>query len=335
MITIREVAQRAKVSVGTVSNVLAGSESVRPELRRRVEQAMRELDYQPNEIARSLKTRQTKTLGAVVSDLTNPFYPMLLRGAEDAALARGYLLFILNTDDRAELEQRALSLLRARKVDGILLVTTPGSDVESTLGPGFVPPVVFVDRTPSSPTADYIVTDNRRGARMCTNHLVSRGHRRIGFVSGSTELSTGRERLDGYLEVLRQAGIEPNPVFTRHGEFRLEPAYRITKELLLESSPPTAIFAANSLTGLGALKAIHELGLRCPQDISLAVFDDVPFADVIQPRLTSIAQPAYEMGRLGAEVLIARIEEKERSAPKRIELAPELNVRESTGPAPR
>lgn len=337
MITIRDVARRARVSVGTVSNVLAGSGSVRPELRVRVEEAARALDYQPNQIARSLKTRQTKTLGAVVSDLTNPFFPQLIRGAEDAALEHGYLLFTLNSDDRAGRERRALDLLRARKVDGILLVLAPESAAPAELAAaGEAPaPVVFLDRVPTGIEADSVSSDNRKGARMCLHHLCSRGHRRIGFLSGWPGLQTAQDRLRGYLDVLEEEGIEHDAALVRHGDFRVESSYRLAKDLLLESRPPTAIFAANGLTGLGALKAIHELGLRCPQDISLAVFDDVPFCDVIQPRLTVVAQPAYEMGRRGAELLIARIEGKAAEAePVRIELQPELIVRESTGPCP-
>lgn len=331
MITIRDVALRARVSVGTVSNVLAGSGTVRPELRARVESAMRDLDYQPNQIARSLKTRQTKTLGTVVSDLTNPFFPQLIRGAEDAALEHGYLLFTLNSDDRAERERRALHLLRARKVDGILLVLAPESRAPEELDAAT--PAVFLDRVPPGIAADSVSTDNRKGARMCLHHLCARGHRRIGFLSGWPGLQTAQDRLQGYLDVLREMNLDPDPALIRHGDFRVDFSYRLAKELLLESRPPTALFAANGMTGLGALKAIHELGLRCPHDISLAVFDDVPYCDVIQPRLTVVAQPAHEMGRRGAELLIARIEGKlPGNEPVRIELQPELIVRESTGP---
>jgi len=333
MITIREVAKRARVSVGTVSNVLAGSDSVRPELRHRVEEAMAALDYQPNQIARSLKTRQTKTLGTVVSDITNPFFPLLIRGAEDAALARGYLLITLNTDDHVDRERRALSLLRARKVDGILLVMAPdpGNSEHIAAARDSGTPVVCLDRVPSSVRVDSVCADNRKGTRMCMHHLIAKGHRRIGMLSGSTTVQTARERLDGYLEVVRESGAADDASLIRVGDFRLESGYRLAKELLLESDPPTAIFASNAMMGFGALKAMHELGLRCPEDVSLAVFDDIPFGDVIQPRLTVVSQPAYDMGRLGAELLIARIEGRETATePVRVELAPELIVRGST-----
>ncbi len=333
MITIREVAKHARVSVGTVSNVLAGSGTVRHELRRRVEDAMAELDYQPNQIARSLKTRQTKTLGTVVSDITNPFFPQLIRGAEDAALERGYLLITLNTDDHLDRERRALSLLRARKVDGILLVMAPdpGNSAHIASAREAGTHVVCLDRVPPGVPVDSVSSDNRKGTRMCMHHLIAKGHRRIGMLSGTTEVQTARERLDGYLEVVREAGAADDPSLIRIGDFRLDSGYRLAKELLLESDPPTAIFASNAMMGFGALKAMHELGLRCPEDVSLAVFDDIPFGDVIQPRLTVVSQPAYEMGRLGAELLIARVEGRETSPdPIHVELAPELIVRGST-----
>ncbi len=333
MITIREVAKRAGVSVGTVSNVLSESESVRPELRKRVEEAMRELDYSPNQIARSLKTRSTKTLGTIISDITNPFFPQLIRGAEDAALERGYLLITLNTDDQVDRERRALAVLRARKVDGVLVVMAP-SDTEAThiasaLEAGTA--VVCLDRIPDGISVDSVTVDNRKGARMCMHHLVSRGHHRIGLLSGTPAVYTAKERLEGYLEVMRASFGPDTPGLIRHGDFRLESGYRIAKEMLLEAEPPTAIFASNAVMGFGALKAMNELGLRCPEDVSLAVFDDISFGDAIQPRLTVVAQPAYEMGRRGADLLIARIEGREKTpGPVRVELSPELIVRGST-----
>lgn len=332
MVTIREVARRAKVSVGTVSNVLAGLETVRPDLRRRVDDAMRELDYHPNQIARSLKTRSTKTLGMVIGDITNPFFPQMVRGAEDAALARGYLLFTLNTDDRADRERGALALLRARKVDGILLTLSNGEDtshIQSLVDASIH--VVALDRFPEGLEVDSVCVDGYRGSKMCMHHLLSRGHQRIGLVTGGEKVQTSRERVRGYAEVLSESGVPMDEALIKHGDNRLESGYRLTKDLLLNANPPTAIFAANAMMGFGALKAMQELGLRCPEDVALAVFDDVPFGDVLQPRLTVVAQPAYDMGRIGAELLIERIEEKgEPAPPKHLQLSPELIVREST-----
>ena len=334
MVTIREVARKAKVSVGTVSNVLAGLATVRPEMRRRVEQAMRELDYHPNQIARSLKTRSTKTLGTIISDITNPFYPQLVRGAEDAAMAHGYLLITLNTDDNAERERQAISVLRARKVDGVLITVAPEADVahlKATVDAGVR--LVALDRVPEGLAVDSVSADSFQGARMCMNHLLARGYRRIGLVTANVRIPTARARLDAYRAALSEAGVEVEEALIKCGDNRIESGYRLSKELLLEAKPPAAVFAANAMMGFGVLKALRELGLRCPEDVALAVYDDVPFGDVLRPRLTVVAQPAYEMGRLGAELLIRRIEGRETSpAPVEIRLAPELIVRESTAP---
>jgi LacI family transcriptional regulator len=333
MVTIREVARQAKVSVGTVSNVLAGSATVRSELRRRVEDAMRGLDYHPNQIARSLKTRQTKTLGMVISDITNPFFPQVVRGAEDAAIAAGYLLITLNTDDNPERERQSLSMLRARKVDGLLLTVAASRDdmhhVAQFRDSGL--PIVCIDREVPGIPLDLVCSDNARGAKMCMQHLISRGHRRIGYLSGTVGLFTAVTRLDGFNQALAEAGLPADPRLVRHGDFRFDSGYRLAKEMLLEHEPPTALFGSNAMMGFGALKAIHELGLRCPEDVALAMFDDVPFGDVIQPRLTVVAQPAYEMGHVATELLIARLEGRETSAePVKRVLVPELLVREST-----
>jgi LacI family transcriptional regulator len=337
MVTIREVAKKARVSVGTVSNVLSGSESVRPELRRRVEEAMRALDYEPNQIARSLKTRSTKTLGTVVTDITNPFFPQMIRGAEDAALDRGYLLITLNTDDHVDRERRAVTLLRARKVDGILLVMAPDSGdtghIRAAIDGGT--PVVCLDRAPLDSPVDSVCVDNVKGTRMCMHHLLLRGHKRIGMVCGSHDVYTSEQRLVGYRSVLEESGHTFDQSLVCFGDFRLDSGYKMAKELLLRSEPPTAIFAANAMMGFGALKAMQELGLRCPGDIALAVFDDIPFGDVIQPRLTVVAQPAYEIGRRGAQLLIERIEGRASSPdPVVVLLNPELIVRESTASRP-
>jgi len=294
---------------------------------------MRGLDYHPNQIARSLKTRQTKTLGMVISDITNPFFPQVVRGAEDAAIAAGYLLITLNTDDNPERERQSLSMLRARKVDGLLLTVAASRDdmnhVEQFRDSGL--PIVCIDREVPHVPLDLVCADNVRGAKMCMQHLLSRGHKRIGYLSGSVGLFTAVTRLDGFNQALAEAGIPPDEKLIRHGDFRFDSGYRLAKEMLLEHEPPTALFASNAMMGFGALKAIHELGLRCPEDVALAMFDDIPFGDVIQPRLTVVAQPAYDMGRVAAELLIARLAGTETSPePVRHMLAPELLVREST-----
>lgn len=333
MATIKEVARRANVSVGTVSNVLSGSPQVNSELRERVQAAIRELDYHPNHVARSLKMRQTKMLGMIIADITNPFFPQVIRGAEDAALAHGYLLVTFNTDDRVEREKQALSVLRGRRVDGILLVVAPAkrdvSHIQATIAAGV--PIVCLDRVPYGIEIDSVATDHLNSAQICVRHLISLGHRRIAIITGSKELQTARDRLGGYKAALKEAKVKIDPNLIREGDFRLETGYRIAKDLLLRQVRPTALFASSGMIALGAIKALEETQLRCPEDIAIAVFDDLPLADVYRPHLTAVAQPAYEIGYQGAELLIQRVEGKTTtSRPIRIRLESELKIREST-----
>lgn len=334
MSTIREVARRARVSVGTVSNILSETVPVSPGLRARVERVMRELDYHPNHAARSLKSRRTRTLGVVISDLTNPFFPLVVRGAEDAALKRNFLLNIFNTDDNLEREQKVFSILRTRRVDGILAVVAPNPDEPKHILQmvNAKVPVVCMDRAPAMLQVDSVLVDNTAGALACVRHLTSRGHVDIAMITGPMDLQTSRERVDGYIRALRESRITPRPEFLQSADFRFENGYRLAKALCLGNPRPTALFAANGTMGLGAVKAIYEMGLRCPEDIAIAVFDDVPGADVLRPRLTVVSQPAYNIGFKAAELLIQRItNEITSSEAVVIKLNSELHIRESTG----
>ena len=333
MPTIKDVAHRAKVSVGTVSNVLRGTTSVSPELRARVERAISELNYRPNYVARSLKSKRTNTLGMVISDIANPFFPLVARGAEDAALERGFLVTLFNTDDRIERERQVFALLRSRRVDGVLAVLAPHSEapehVQELLKEGV--PVVCLDRLPTNVDVDSVAVDNIKGAAMCVRHLIALGHRYIGFISGSSLLQTARDRVKGYELALREAGLEFDASLVREGDFRIGSGYRLAKDLCLSHPRPTALFVANGMMGIGALKAINEVGLQCPDDMALAVFDDVPGGDTFRPTLTVVSQPAYDLGFKGTQLLIQRILEQGTSPePIRIVLQPELKIREST-----
>lgn len=332
---IRDVALRAGVSIGTVSNVLANSPKVNPELRGRVEQAIRELQYEPNHAARSLATRSSKSIGVVISDITNPFFPLLVRGVEDVALRHGYTLTVQNTDDRLEREKSSLAVLRARGSDGVLLVCAPNveADVQHlcSLREAGVK-LVCLDRVPAGFDCDAVVADNEKGARQCVRHLHLLGHRHIAAILGPSGLQNSADRTRGYREALRECGLAWDSRLEREGDFRLEGGYRLAKDLLLSETPPTAIFAANCMMGLGVLKAIQACGLSCPQHVSLAVYDDYPGADIFRPTLTVVAQPAYDIGRRGTEMLISRLSGGAVGPPWLEILPPELIVRESTAP---
>lgn len=334
MATIRDVARQAGVSVGTVSNVLSGAVPVRAALRERICAVMEKLDYHPNLIARSLKADKTKTLGMIISDITNPFFPQLVRGAEDSALQHGYVLITFNTDDRIERERQGLSVLRSRRVDGLLLVVAgQGTDVahiSNIIASGT--PIVCLDRVPRGIALDSVTVDNVAGAQVCVRHLISQGHRRIGIITGSLSLQTARERLEGYEAALREASIETAPELIVEGDFRQTSGYRMAKGLLLQHRRPSALFISNGMMTVGAMQALEEMGLNCPSDIAIASFDDIPFAGFFRPHLTAVAQPAYQIGFEGAELLIGRLHGKI-TARKRvtIRLEPELKIRESSG----
>lgn len=333
MVTLKEVAKRAGVSVGTVSNVVTGAVPVSPRLRVRVLTTIKKLGYHPNDVARSLKLRRTKMLGMVVSDITNPFFSLMVRGAEDAALKRNYLLLTFNTDDHVEREKQVLLVLRARRVDGILLVVAPGAErprhIVETLKMGT--PVVCLDRLPPGITVDSVTVDNAAAARDCVRHLLTLGHRKIGIITGKMELQTAQHRFRGFEAALREAGLTPNREWVREGDFHTESGYRFGRELLMGRDRPTALFISNNLMAIGVLKALAELGLGCPQDVALATFDDLPLTEVFRPHLTAVAQPAYSIGYSGAELLIQRIEARESdNSPIAIRLPTELKIREST-----
>jgi LacI family transcriptional regulator len=332
MATIKEVAKRAKVSVGTVSNVLSGSSPVSPAIRARVNKAIQALDYHPNHFARSLKTRQSHLLGMVISDITNPYFPRVVRGAEDAALEHGYLLVASNTDHQIEREKRVLSVLRNRRVDGILLVVAPnggGSEhIENTIAAGI--PIVCLDRIPMGLKVSSVTGDAIQGTEMCVRHLVSMGHRSIGIITGHQQLQNAVDRLQGYRNVLLEAGLTEEADLVMIGDFKFESGYLLTKKMMLAAKRPSALFVSNGVMGLGALKALKEMGIRCPGDLALAVFDELPGSESFSPEVTMVVQPAYEIGYRGAKLLIEQIESGPPDLPVEVRLSAELRIREST-----
>ncbi|HEX6496521.1 MAG TPA: LacI family DNA-binding transcriptional regulator [Acidobacteriaceae bacterium] len=335
MATIIEVAKRADVSIATVSNVIRGTRRVSPQLTERVQTAIRELNYSPNEIARSLKVRQTRMLAMVLPDITNPFFPEIIRGAEDTAFERGYFLMTANTDEQIGRERRIVAALRSYRVDGVLLASASGTDIshlKGTIDAGVA--LVCLDRTVPGIRADAVLLDNVRGARECVRHMIQKGHRSIAIITGSLDLQTGRERLRGYEEALREADIPVERSRILEGDFRHDSGYRHGKHIMEQSVRPDAIFVCNGVMTLGVLKAFEELNIRCPEDIALATFDDLAVDSPFHPQLTTVVQPSYEMGARAAGILIDRIEGHITKAPSIVRVAPTLIVRESTEAPP-
>lgn len=333
MSTIKEVAASAKVSTATVSYVINGSARVSPLLRKRVLAAVRQLDYRPNYVAQSLRNRRTHMLGIVVTDITDPFFAQIIRGAADAASKHGYLLTIFNTDDVIEREEQVFSMLRARRMDGILWVPAFGrkarTQLKKALEDGI--PVVSLARVLRGVPLDSVVVRNREGARECVLHLINAGNRRIALIGGPKGVSPARDRVQGYLDAMRQCHLPVDAALMREGDFRAGSGYRIGKELLSAFEPPTAFFVANGMMTVGLLRALDELGLHCPEDAALATFGDLEVAEYLYPHVTVAAQPSYELGRQGAELVLQRIRGELRN--KRhvsIQLSAKLEVKESS-----
>jgi LacI family transcriptional regulator len=309
--TIKEVAKRARVSVGTVSHVLSGTVSVSDELRNRVQQAVEELDYHPDHVARSLKVRHTKMLGMVISDISNPFFPQMVRGAEDAAWRQHNLLITFNTDDQISREKEIFKTLRSRRVDGVLLVAAvtegPQEHIQALVDSGI--PVVLVDRKVLDFEADMVIVDNRAGARDAVRELVRQGYRRIGLLGGLKKLLISKERRAGYLDALKEGGLAHDRSLEAYGIFRIESGYEQAASLLDRPDRPDAIFAANGQMGEGLVRAMRERGLRCAEDIGVACFDELPYPE--SERAACVVQPAYQIGCRGVDVLLQRIADRD------------------------
>ena len=333
MSTIKEVARRARVSVGTASHVLNGKVPVSDELRKRVERAIAALDYHPSHIARSLSTRRTDTLGMVIPDINNPFFPQIIRGAESIATRLGFSMITFNTDDQLDREKDALNFLRSRRVDGILLTIAPGRSgrehIRATLKAGI--PIVCLDRIPYAIDLDTVSVDNFAGSREAVRHLISMGHQRIAIITGPLSLKNARDRVRGYRAALEGAGLAYVPEMVAEGDFRQGTGLRLCHQLFEEGKQrPSALFISNNLMALGALEALRDLGLTCPNDVAVVTFDGFVFPDVFQPTITTVVQAAFDIGARGAEILIERLNGELKLASVRVELPTQLHLKESS-----
>lgn len=332
MATMKDVAERARVSVSTVSHVLNGTRKVAGETQEAVLSAIEELSYQPNLLAKSLKTRRTFTIGLLVSDIQNSFFTSVVRGIEDVALSRGYHLFLCNTDEDAAREDEYVRELAKKRVDGLLVASSAPRHNHARRLRAENLPFVFVDRKVEGVDADVVSVDNREGMRLISDHLVGLGHERIGMISGPLDKASGYERYLGLQSALADLGVGLEDSLVRFGDFRTSSGRDGTQELLRLPSPPTALVTANNQMTLGALLAVKELGLRIPDDISVVGFDDPEWAPLTDPPLTTLAQPTYEMGVEAVKLLLDRIEGEQEGHTRRVPLEPWLVVRESTAP---
>jgi LacI family transcriptional regulator len=331
-VTIRDVARQAGVSAMTVSRVINGSSKVTDETRGRVEAAIAELNYVPNTLARGLTRQRSGTIGMVVPDLGDPFFTLVLRGAEQVARRAGYRLIVCNTNSDNELEAGYIEDLIAHQVDGVILA--PVNDLSRSIIGQLAAralPHVLVDRSIPGVEADIVQGDSVGGARIVVEHLLAGGHRTIAHITEPQNVSTARDRLRGYREALETNGISYDPELVAQGAgATIAGAEAATVELLDRHAPPSAIFAVNNLAAVGVVLAVRAAGLSVPGDVAVACFDDIELAAHICPFLTVMAQPATSFGTLATQLLLDRIHGAAPPRRRVVVLPGDLIVREST-----
>jgi LacI family transcriptional regulator len=316
----------------TVSRVINESGYTSKETRARVNDAIAETGYMPNGLARQLRSKRTKTIALVVTDIRNPFFTTIASGVEDTARARGYAVMLCNTYESEVEEAEYVRVLIERRVDGVLLVPACGASKSVRLLQEHGMPTIVLDRHVRDVEADEVRADSQAGAYSAVHHLTDLGHRRIAVLTGPEGVSTSTDRVAGYREALREACPNGECEQILSGEFNEASGYSMTREVLRSERRPTAIFAANNFIAFGATRALREAGLRIPEDMSMVVFDDLPPGWVMDPFLTVVSQPAYEIGTQAAELLLKRLAGEAPEGPRSIVLPSELVIRRSTAP---
>lgn len=336
MSNISDVAKRAGVSSMTVSRVINNSGYTSPATRARVERAIAELGYVPNALARGLRFKQTKTIALIVTDITNPFFTTLARGVEDTANQAGFTVIFGNTDESEAKEQNYLQMLLQQQVDGILLVPARSHNIESlrVIQKQNTPVIVLDRRVPPQTQVDVVRCDSEEAAQRLVRMLIELGHQRIGVLSGPRGVSTADDRVQGYRNALRHAGIAEHKNLVYRGAFTQESGYEMAHQLLDVRPRPTAVFAAHNYFAPGVLKRARELRLRVPQDLAIVAFDDLPSTLAHAPFFTVAIQPAYEIGAQATQLLLQRLSGAMETGYQEIILPVEIVVRESSG-APR
>jgi LacI family transcriptional regulator len=328
--TVKEVAKYAGVSAASVSRALSGSAGVRDAVRSRILEAAQNLSYRPNRAARDLRVRSSRAVGVLIPDIENPFFTSLVCGIEEVLGKTDFSLLLASYNESPEKEARRLEVFRADGVGGLIFAASraPSGLYAELAGAGI--PLVAVSRDIARLPVDHVTVANQDGAYAATSHLVQLGHKRIALINGPLVFTTARDRQAGYKNALREAGMTVDERLIVHGAFKQSAGYASMRQLLDLPDPPSAVFAASNLLTLGALQAIHELNLSIPDEIAIVGFDEMPWAMSLRPPLTTVAQPAFEVGRTAAELLLARL--RDPSLPRRqVVLETTLIVRSSCG----
>lgn len=326
---MRDVAERAGVAPATVSNVLSGRRAVRPELQARVIAAIEETGYRPNQLASSLRRARSQTIGVMLPDLTNPFFAALVHRLEDRAAEDGYEIILVGSHENEERERARLATLLSRQVDGLIIAPTRDEIAALRENAGRLPPTILMDRGAGDPSFDSVSADNAEAARQGCRHLIDLGHRDIAFIVTSSTLHNMQERIAGYEAALAEAGLASRARILAGG-FDIDACRACIEQELLRADRPSAIFAANYVATLGAMKAIRAIGLDVPGEVSLLAFDDTDWMTVLRPYLSAIAQPVAEMADAAWRLLCARLAEPRAVARDHLSLPCTLTAREST-----
>jgi LacI family transcriptional regulator len=336
-VTLRDVARRAGVHAGTASRALNPETRslVNPETAAKVMRAAEELGYRPNPIARSLKTNKSFTIGVLIPDLTNPLFPPIVRGIEDTLATVGYTALLANSDNEPEKERLHFETMKGRQVDGFIMATAQRDHplIEDAIAADV--PIVLVNRTVDSPKAFAVITDDHKGSELAVEHLVGLGHTRIAHIVGPERYSTGRVRRQGFIDSMNKAGLEPDGKAIHFAaSFTEYEGARTFRRLLEGDGEFTALYAGNDLLALGCYDVMAEEGLRCPEDISIVGYNDIPFLDKLRPPLTTVRIQHHEIGVRATELLLARLRDPS-TEPATVLLEPELIVRGSTSRPPQ
>ena len=331
--TLRDVAEKAGVSIAVVSRVLGNYGSVSSETRRKVLKEAKSIGYQPDIIARSMKTHRTHSLGVIISDITTFFFTSVVRGIEDVTSQNSYNVTLCNSDEDADKENSYLRELYQRKIDGLIISPTGENNnyLKKLIRAGLS--VVLVDRRVSELQTTEVAVDNETGAWEAVKHLINLGHRRIGIVNGLSGIRTSEERFSGYKRALAEQGIPFDPGLVKYGDFRMDKGRQVAQEFLNMIDRPTAMFVANEPMTTGALLALGENKTKIPEEMAILGFDDPVWAPLLNPPLTTVRQPSYSIGTIAAQVLLQKIRKvgRGRSLHEEIVLKPKLMVRESCG----
>jgi LacI family transcriptional regulator len=327
-VSIRQIAQHAGVSIGTVSHVLNGSVAVHEKRRRRVMDAIEKLGYQPNRLARGLRSNTTDIIGMIIPDITNPFFPAVVRGAEDVAFKSGHHLVLCNSDNDPEKETSYLESIRSFFPAGLLIIPSTGSRLLNT-PLETTTQMIFLDRSPSQWKGDLVESDNEGGAYQVGRHLVELGHKRMAAVTGPLHLTNASQRLAGFRRALQENGIVLDPQFIQEARFTSDSGHTAAMRLLQMLPRPTAVFAFNDLLAAGVLIAARQLKLRCPEDLSVVGFDNLDITEHSAPPLTTVHQSGYQMGATACSLLLNRTRQRDKAV-ERVVLPTELRIRNST-----